>query len=450
MAFDTNTSRLLALPDPCLLRVMQRCADHTHSALHTATASSRLHQAAVEAVSSVSAGQLDQAWVDSMLLYLAKHGQFMSSLDLRASSDDMLLLRELPPSLTKLDSLCLSSLDLSGTQGVLRAGFPLTRMELSSCRLLDGAQGLSAALIQLPDLQHLSVCEPGCTGGVLVTAQALALSTASQLTCLLLSGMVLAGTLAGRTQLQHLSLQRCGFAPGAGGAQLLSELQHLTQLTHLDLSSSCCVPEGAPSPAPTAYASLTASSKLQHLDFSHNTLPAAAWQYMCPPSGRTLPQLRHLDIRGVMEADGGTHAAPDTSALVSCCPGLQSLNTSMPCSTAQLAPLQRLTSLRTLSVGTGCEDFEGEQALCQLTGLQELEVSVARATEARALQLTQLTRLTALTFPAAPSAQSAAAAVALLRKGVAAAAAATPSVALLFAELAAIAKAFQSMPSTRR
>jgi hypothetical protein len=41
--------------------------------------------------------------------------------------------------------------------GVLRAEFSLTRLELSSCTLLDGTKGLAAALIQLPDLEHLSV-----------------------------------------------------------------------------------------------------------------------------------------------------------------------------------------------------------------------------------------------------------------------------------------------------
>jgi Leucine-rich repeat (LRR) protein len=152
---------------------------------------------------------------------------------------------------------------------------------------------------------------------------------------------------------------------------------------------------GGPSPPPAAFASLTASSKLQYLDFSDNTLPSAAWQYMCPP-GRTLPQLQYLDISDVTEADE-SQALPDTSALVSCFPGLKSLITSMPCSTAQLAPLQRLPGLHHLAVDAGEDDeLEGVQALCQLTGLQQLELSANRPAEARILQLTQLTRLTYL------------------------------------------------------
>jgi hypothetical protein len=203
-------------------------------------------------------------------------------------------------------------------------------------------------------------------------------------------------TLAGKTQLQVLILRGCSFVPGAGVAQLLSELQHLTRLTHLDLDSSCRqrgVQDG-PSPPPAAYASLTASSRLQHLDFRSNTLPSAAWQYMCPP-GRTLPHLQYLDISDVKEADGSL-ALPATNALVRCCPSLQTLFTSMPCSTAQLAPLQQLTGLTSLTVGAGEDDeLEGVQELCQLTGLQGLHL-VPRAAEARILQLTQLTRLTCL------------------------------------------------------
>jgi hypothetical protein len=227
------------------------------------------------------------------------------------------------------------------------------------------------------------------------------LSGAAQLTRLDVSGQLFEPrALTGKTQLQHLTLRGCKVAPGTGVAQLLSELQHLTQLTHLDLSESCQWLDnvGKLSPPPAAYASLTASSSLQHLDFSDNTLPSAAWQYMCPP-GRTLPQLRHLDIRHVEEADESPTLL-NTSALVSCFPGLQSLATSMPCSTAQLAPLRRLTGLTTLAVGAGEDDeLEGVHALCQLTGLQDLELLATGAAEARFLQLTQLTRLTALLFP---------------------------------------------------
>jgi Leucine-rich repeat (LRR) protein len=407
----------------------------------------------VEAISSISALDLQQQHIDSLLLYLAKHGQHVRSLDLFSAFD--VLLDELPASLTKLDSLQLTgregSLELE--PAVLTAGFPLTRLELKHCTLLD-AYGLEAALTQLTDLQHLSVevhrqtdlsfsqdvlshlvqltallpagtyCPParysssgypqvglqslqaltrladlqlnlGCT------LAAISLSGAAQLTRLNLSGQMFdLHALTGKTQLQHLNLRSSRF--GASVAQLLSELQHLTQLTHLDLSYSCgYVGETfvyGPTPPPAAYASLTASSRLQHLDFSGNTLPSAAWQYMCPP-GRTLPQLRHLDIRYVMEADKSP-ALPDTSTLVSRCPSLQSLATSLPCSTAQLAPLQQLTGLHTLTVGTWADKDgpEGVQVLCQLTGLQELNHDTCTIEDSRILQLTQLKQLTYLTL----------------------------------------------------
>jgi hypothetical protein len=188
MASDDEPTQLLALPDPCLLAVMQHCADDTCSVLSAATAHSRLHQAAVEALGSIAPKQLDQARVKSLLLYLAKHGQHVRSLALRASSDGVQL-PDLPASLTKLDSLQLESMVLQlqpgrgGTQGVLRAEFPPTRLELSNCTMLDGAQGLAAALVQLPDLQHLSVASVYGESGTLTFPTAV-LSHLTKLTSL--------------------------------------------------------------------------------------------------------------------------------------------------------------------------------------------------------------------------------------------------------------------------
>jgi hypothetical protein len=54
--------------------------------------------------------------------------------------------------------------------------------------------------------------------------------------------------LAGRSQLQNLVLGDCSFVPGAGVAQLLSELQHLTQLTRLYLGKSCMSVGGSSPP----------------------------------------------------------------------------------------------------------------------------------------------------------------------------------------------------------
>lgn len=61
-----------------------------------------------------------------------------------------------------------------------------------------------------------------------------------------------------------------------GCAKLVSQLQHLTQLTHLTLKGTLQI---TASSAPTAAcAALTASSKLQHLDFRECTMPADVWE----------------------------------------------------------------------------------------------------------------------------------------------------------------------------
>jgi hypothetical protein len=70
-----------------------------------------------------------------------------------------LLLRELPTSM-QLHSLCLSGMNLQlGKHGVLATAPALTQLQLKNCRLLgDGAPSqLTAALSQLPRLQHLSL-----------------------------------------------------------------------------------------------------------------------------------------------------------------------------------------------------------------------------------------------------------------------------------------------------
>jgi hypothetical protein len=106
-----SDSRLLALPDPCLLAVLQCCASDTRSVLSVAAAHSRLQQAAVEVLRNITARRLDQARVKSLLLYLAKYGQHVPSLALHCQRYDVQLL-ELPASLTKLASLRLEGMRL--------------------------------------------------------------------------------------------------------------------------------------------------------------------------------------------------------------------------------------------------------------------------------------------------------------------------------------------------
>jgi hypothetical protein len=79
-------SLLLALPDPCLLAVLQYCAAGDHRSLFSAArAHSKLHQAAAAAFHSITADlpQLQQA--HSMKLYISNHAQHISSINLTAT-----------------------------------------------------------------------------------------------------------------------------------------------------------------------------------------------------------------------------------------------------------------------------------------------------------------------------------------------------------------------------
>lgn len=82
------------------------------------------------------------------------------------------------------------------------------------------------------------------------------------------------GVLAGKTQLQHLDIWGVIIGGAAGQAQLLSQLQALTQLTHLRLTYSTSPDDdGDDTPPAAAFAALTASSKLQHLDIQDCVVP---------------------------------------------------------------------------------------------------------------------------------------------------------------------------------
>jgi hypothetical protein len=76
-----SASTLLQLPDPCLLAVMHCMTDHHVSLFSAARAHSRLHQAAVLALSSIKVVVKTQQQLDhSLLLYLGKHGQHVNNM----------------------------------------------------------------------------------------------------------------------------------------------------------------------------------------------------------------------------------------------------------------------------------------------------------------------------------------------------------------------------------
>jgi hypothetical protein len=351
----------------------------------------------------------------------------------------------------------------AGFPGVVRPGVPLKQLQLCRCLLFDGVQGLAAALSLLSGLQHLSISiRPWCfdlsalahhgafsTDALLglqqltyielaelklqgpgqgvpalqplqgltcladlrlclkepAAVESSMLAGARQLTRLQLSGPVKLGpgALAALTQLQHLQLARQSITYGAVGAvQLLSELQLLQQLTHLGLS--CCVMVEGSNPPAAAFTALTASSKLQHLDIRCCRLPTDVWQRIFP-AGRQLLQLRGLHIANVSKPGPGKTTAPEGSRLVSCCPGLQLLDMDseyLLYNAEVLAPLQGLSELHTLRLGSQKRNWEGLQLGAQL---RELYLFAPSGPEGLWLQLIGLTQLTSLTFWGATSAR---------------------------------------------
>jgi hypothetical protein len=275
--------------------------------------------------------------------------------------------------------------------GVLQQLPHLTYLELGGVFLV-GPDKAHPALQQLQGLTGLAGLKLISLRSVVTCSM---LAGMRRLTCLeLLENMELEpGVLAGMTQLQHLCVGSCQIRGGAAGvAQLLAHMQPLQQLTHLSMGHSLRAVEGGNPPA-SAYAALTASSKLQHLRISSCTLPAGMWRHLFP-AGRQLPNLQFLDISGVRQPTGELAQAPEGSRLVSGCPGLQSLHI-RHLRSPELAIVQGLSALQTLAFNG--YTAEGWQAVCRLTGLRGLSVvGFGNYQEGALLQLTQLRQLTAL------------------------------------------------------
>jgi hypothetical protein len=292
--------QLLQLPDHCLVAVLQHCAHDYVSLFSAARSHSRLHQAAGLVLTSITADirQVEQS--DGLLLYLARHGQHTHSVTAKVQYGfGGITLAELSPNV-QLSSLELTNFNLqlqpsNGYLGMMQPGLPLKQLRLTECKLLDGEEGLAAALSLLPELQHLSIriihwdlnvltfptsallglqqltylelaCiyvhGPDTKGPALQPLQALTRLADLRLAPVIEPGSLVAvdssmlsgmqhlaqlkigsrveldpGALAGKTRLQHLKLS-CSIADAAaaGLTQLLSELQQLQQLTHLVLT----------------------------------------------------------------------------------------------------------------------------------------------------------------------------------------------------------------------
>ena len=295
--------------------------------------------------------------MDSVLVYVNKHAHHLDSLHISSSTTASAEFVQLPSNLQasslKLGNLWLQLQPGRGCRGVLVCT-KLKQLQLRDCRLLDDEpdEALTAALSQLPDLEHLNISFDGGWVWRLGAVSLSMLLPLQQLTYLELSffdilaydpatsalqplqaltrlmdlrldwlgpadvmrvtasclsgttnltrlecsgGHFEPGVLAGKSQLQHLQLSHLRTSAGAAGeAQLLSHLPPLQQLTHLDLTHSLrAVEEGSPPAA--AYSAIAASTKLQHLNIMGCLLPVGVWQHLFPP-GRQLPHLTSLCI----------------------------------------------------------------------------------------------------------------------------------------------------------
>jgi hypothetical protein len=482
---------------------MRCCADDPRTLFSAARAHSRLHRAAVLAASSFTA-ELKNDQVHGMLAYLAKYGQRISSVALSGAdyfrAETPAILNQLPhDKLQKLESLALEELILQlqprrGYKGVLQAGASLKKVQIHECQLLsslapdDEEKVLAAALLLLPQLEHLSInhlCTAsqgaygtfgaysvfggfgfgasfkfpgdvikamrqlthlelsncglqngmqhlkGLTGlqdlrlcsVVKLSVTASILSGCQRLTRLEVSGVNVGqfymnpgalsrgdnmgcsfepAALSGKTQLRHLALGVCRIAGGSAGVvHLLSSLQPLQQLTHVEFDGSL----QAVAPA-TAYSVLTASSQLQYLEVWSCILPAGVWQHVFPAhAGRQLPQLREIDFTCLHHPDDleAKIPAPEGGLFAACCPKLQSLRlVDVVYSPMLFLPLMALSSLQKLHVSGVDVATNALDWVCGLKQLKDLCLMdyfpPATVPATKLLLLTELSQLTKLDY----------------------------------------------------
>jgi hypothetical protein len=462
---------LLQLPEHCLVTVLRCCAGDPGSVCSAARAHSRLHQAAVEALKSITA-EVNQKQLDTLMgVYLNSHGQHSDSISLEVeyhkAKESPVTLRQLPETLTKLSSITLEHLHLQlqpgeGYQGVLGAAAvpSLKKLQLKRCTLLDGEEGLAAALALLPGLEHLSIISSLDSKGFrILTPLDAVIPGLQRLTYLELDRQdlsacnddeldVVGARDATDAVLQHLialtRLVDLWLTPGVCSmtASMLSGTQHLTRLdltgqavyepaalagkTKLQHLNICLRPGGAAGTAQllcvlrelqqltclilfddlhymevstpaAAYSALTASSKLQVLDVSYYGLPAGVWQHVFPAS-RQLQHMRSLSLTDWSFSTAPV-AAPEGTRLVSCCPGLQSLAMwDLQYGTGLLTELQGLSSLTALFLHSAPGSAEGFEGVCHLTGLRRLEVGPTPDSFAGLAASWQLRQLTYLSY----------------------------------------------------
>jgi len=412
------------------------------------TVSSMLHRAAAAATREIQLEKTVQS-SSSLWLRVLRHGQHLSSLRLRAPGE----------TLTQLPCPNLLDLDLSGTPlhlgasstdpGVLHSCSRLTRLRLSNC-------GYSGRCVGLPELRDLELMYNHPRGGaaddlvpstVLQQLQHLTrlhlqhevwptMQSLQHVSCLTnlqhllifqeglsLSPSTTPGTsslTALRTivfsqgELDPVVLQDCTLLEGlvltrvtisAGGAaalqlhSLVGRLQQLRVLRFIEVRN-WPVAASAAATAAAAYASLTASNKLQVLKLNVDHFPPGVWQFMFS-SDRQLPALEVLSVTRSEQWDvhGPQPAAAlgtaDLCCLASCCPGLQELHICLQPG-AQLGSLAQLSALNML--GAEAVDAATLASLTALSGLRNLEwLCIIPGGPIVPTDLLCLTALTALT-----------------------------------------------------
>lgn len=264
----------------------------------------------------------------------------------------------------------------------------LTALELSGVKVDRNALQALALLTCLRKLRLLPANSISITTPLLAGMRHL---TALQLGTTNLSVAELEpAALAGLTQLQHLDLAHCELheaSPGeaAGQQALLSQLQQLTQLTHLrlyDVLMQCVEVPAA------AFSALTASSRLQHFDVAADS-QESIWECILP-AGRQLPHLKWLS-GDFVDADANPQPE-DIARVAACCPAVQELHTHGAFAAELLSPLTCLRGLSKLMVELA--DVQGVQVLAQLTGLRVLRLFTCTPY----LDLSPLTRLQQVTY----------------------------------------------------
>jgi hypothetical protein len=314
---------LLALPDACLLAVLQCCAsEDQRSLLSAARAHSRLHHAAVAALRNIKLFIPQHQVSDrraSVMLYLRKHGKHIDMLTLNADAESPALLREMPP-VVQLSSLYLWGFRLQlqpgqGYRGMLGAAATvaaLKHMELRDCKLLDDIEGLAASLLQLTGLERLTIYSPR-RDSVFRENEPMRFPTfvLEQLQQLTRLGLV--GTACDTLQPMHalsrllvLHIDMVCAPPGEHASVSASMLSQAVDLTALELRGCDIEP-----------AVLAGKQQLQHLHLANCTPPGdAVWVLQLLSHLQPLMQLTYLNLtRSLWDVEGDNPPATAYSAI---------------------------------------------------------------------------------------------------------------------------------------